>query len=261
MAGRIAYVELSGFDLGEVGPEHVDRLWLRGGFPRSFLAPSEEGSVVWRQEFVRTFLERDVPQLGFRIAATTVRRFWTMLAHHHGQVFSASELGRSLGVADTTIRRYADMLTSAFVIRQLPPWHANLKKRQVRRPKLYVTDSGLLHTLLGVESADALAGHPKSGASFEGFALAEVIRLLGARQEECYFWATHSGAELDLLIVRGNSKRGVEFKRTDSPRATRSMHVAMESLALDRLDVVHAGQHAFPMRTALEKSAEVEEYF
>lgn len=247
LAGRVAYVELNGLSLDEVGTESLDCRWNRGGFPRSFLAETDADSVTWRHEFIRTFLERDVPQLGYRLASSTLRRFWTMLAHYHGQILNSSELGRALGAADTTVRSYVDVLAASFLVFQLQPWHENLKKRQVRRPKVYLSDTGLLHTLLGLETSDDLAGHPKVGASFEGFALGEAVRVLEARPEECYFWATHAGAELDLLVVRGNERRGLEFKRTDSPRLTRSMRTAMQDLRLDRLDVIHAGRNTFQM--------------
>jgi uncharacterized protein len=247
LAGRIAYVELSGLAIREVGENSIEKLWMRGGLPPSFLAPTDGESAIWLREFVRTFLERDIPQMGFRAPALTLRRFWTMLAHSHGQILNLSELGRAMGVADTTIRGYLDLLSGFFVVRQLQPWHENLKKRQVRRSKVYLSDSGLLHSLLGLDSPEELAGHPKVGASFEGFALSETIRTVGAEPEDCYFWATHAGAELDLLIAKGKNRRGIEFKRTDSPRVTRSMHIAMSDLRLDRLDVVHAGRDTFPL--------------
>ena len=245
LAGRIHYHELGGFDLGEVGPENWKTLWIRGGFPRSFLATSEQASAQWRRDFIRTFLERDLPQLGIRIPAETLRRFWTMIAHYHGQFWNSAELARAFGVARSTVNRYLDILVAALVLRRLPPWHANLAKRQVKSPKIYVLDSGLLHSLLNLENHHDLLGHPKLGASFEGFALQEVIRQLGARREECFFWATQAGAELDLLITRGLKRYGFEFKYTASPRTTRSMHVAIEDLQLDRLDVIHTGDHTF----------------
>ncbi len=251
LAGRIAYYELGGFTLDEVSPDRMKQLWLRGGFPRSFLAEDDEAGAEWRREFIRTFLERDVPQLGVRIASATLRRFWTMLAHFHGQVWNASEFGRSFGVADTTVRRYLDLLTSTFVVNQLQPWHENLRKRQVKAPKIYLTDSGLLHSLLNLETFVDVERHPKLGASWEGFALNEVRVRLGARADECFFWATHAGAELDLLVVRGNRRLGFEFKRTDAPKTTRSMHTALSDLKLDRLDVVHAGEHTFPLTESI----------
>jgi hypothetical protein len=247
LAGRIAYHELSGFSLAEVNPGRLGTRWLRGGFPRSFLARTEPASWRWRQQFIRTFLERDLPNLGLRLAADTLQRFWAMLAHHHGQVWNASELGRAFGVADTTVRGYLDVLASAFMVRLLLPWSENLGKRQVKAPKLYLRDSGLLHALLGIRTTDDLERHPKVGASWEGFMLAEIIQRLGAEPRECYFWATHGGAELDLLVARGRRRVGFEFKRTAAPAVTRSMHVALADLKLERLDVLHAGENTFPL--------------
>ena len=247
LAGRIGFVDLSGFDLTEVGPLERDRLWLRGGFPRSFLANSDSDSVAWRQDFIRTFLERDIPQLGITIPAETLRRFWTMVAHYHGQVWNSSEFARSFGVADTTIRGYLDRLTSALVVRQLLPWHENISKRQIKSPKVYIADSGLLHSLLNIRSISDLESHPKAGASWEGFLLDQIIRHLHADREECFFWATHGGAELDLLVVRGSLRLGFEFKRTSAPHITPSMRQSMKDLGLHRLDVIHAGSQTFPI--------------
>lgn len=247
LAGRVAFHELGGLTLDEVGAERLDRLWLRGGLPRSFLARSSAESAAFRRDYVRTFLERDLGQLGIRVPAPTMLRFWTMLAHHHGQVFQATELGRSLSVTDATVRRWLDALTGALVVRLLQPFFENVGKRQVKSPKLWLSDSGLLHTLLGLEHQADLERHPKLGASWEGFATSEVVRHLGARREECFFWATHAGAELDLLVVRGNTRRGIEVKRTETPRVTPSMRSAMETLKLDSLEVVHAGPATFPM--------------
>lgn len=247
LAGRIAYHALRGFCLDEVGVARLDRLWLRGGFPRSYLARSAAASDDWRRGFVRTFLERDLPQLGLRFPAPTMRRFWTMLAHYHGQTWNASEFARSFGVADTTVRTYLDALTAALVVRQLLPWHENVGKRQVKAPKVYIDDSGLLHTLLGLRTAAELEGHPKVGASWEGFAIGEVTHHLGAQPEECYFWATHGGAELDLLVIRGQRRIGFEIKRTTAPVVTPSMRSALADLKLDRLYVIHAGEHTFEM--------------
>jgi predicted AAA+ superfamily ATPase len=247
LAGRIVYHELGGFALEDVGIENHRRLWLRGGFPRSYLARSTMESDGWRRGFIRTFLERDLPQLGTTIRSTTLHRFWTMLAHYHGQTWNASEFARSFGVADTTVRGYLDLLTAALVIRQLPPWHENISKRQVKAPKVYIVDSGLLHTLLNLRTLEDLEGHPKVGASWEGFILEQVIRVLGARTEECFFWATHAGAELDLLIVRGQQRLGFEIKRTSSPRGTSSMRSALSDLKLQRLDLIHAGDKTFPL--------------
>jgi predicted AAA+ superfamily ATPase len=247
LAGRIFYHQLSGFALDEVGVEKNMRLWLRGGFPRAYLSRSHAESDEWRRGFIRTFLERDLPQLGISIRATTLRRFWTMLAHYHGQIWNASEFARSFGVADTTIRNYLDLLTSALVVRQLPPWHENISKRQVKAPKIYLADSGLLHTLLNLTTFRDLEGHPKVGGSWEGFILEQVIRRLGARTEECFFWATHGGAEVDLVVVRGRKKLGFEIKRTSSPKLTPSMRSALTDLRLQSLDVIHAGDETFPL--------------
>ncbi len=247
LAGRIYYHELGGFALDEVGVSARDRLWLRGGFPSSFLAESDAASAEWRRGFVRTFVERDLPQLGVAIAPETLRRFWTMVAHYHGQVWNGAELARAFGISEPTVRRYLDLLTSALVLRRLQPWFENLGKRQVRSPKVYVADSGLLHTLLNLETRESLEGHPKVGASWEGFALCELLVRLGARPEESYFWATHAGAELDLLVVRGGDRLGFELKRTDAPRLTPSIRTALADLKLDRLDVIHAGEHTFPL--------------
>ncbi|HSB80743.1 MAG TPA: ATP-binding protein [Candidatus Methylomirabilis sp.] len=247
LAGRIAYYELPPLSLWETGPATFGRRWLRGGFPRAFLAATDAQSLAWREEFIRTFLERDLPQLGVTIPALTLRRFWAMLAHYHGRIWNGAELGRAFGVAHTTVRRYLDLLTGGFVVRQLSPWHANLGKRQVKTPKVYIADSGLLHALLGLETQDALESHPAVGASWEGFALEMVTGLLRARPEDCYFWATHMGAELDLLVRRGTVTLGFEFKRTDTPALTRSMRVALEDLRLDHLYVVHPGADTFPL--------------
>ena len=255
LAGRIYYHELGGFALDEVGMEVRDQLWLRGGFPSAFLAESDALSAEWRQGFVRTLLERDMPQLGIRVPAQTLRRFWTMLAHYHAQVWNGAELARAFGIAATTVRHYLDILTSALVVRQLPPWFGNVGKRQIKAPKVYISDSGVLHTLLNLPTHDDLEGHPKVGASWEGFVVNEIITHLGARPEECFFWATHGGAELDLLIVRGQRRLGFECKRTVAPRLTRSMHTALADLQLECLDVIHAGEHTFPLAPTIRAVA------
>ncbi len=247
LAGRIIYHELPGFALDEVGPRSLHALWLRGGFPRSYLAAGDAESLEWRRGFIRTFLDRDLPQLGTGLPAPTLHRFWTMVAHYHGQTWNSAELARALDVSQPTVRRYLDLLTAALVVRQLPPWFENLGKRQVKSPKAYITDSGLLHALLDLESREDLERHPKVGASWEGFALGETLARLGAFPEECFFWATHSGAELDLLVVRGSRRLGFEFKRTTAPRLTPSMRMALDDLKLDRLDLIHAGEKTFPM--------------
>ncbi|HEX9733621.1 MAG TPA: ATP-binding protein [Thermoanaerobaculia bacterium] len=255
LAGRLFHYELRGLALDEVDHESWHDLWLRGGFPRSYLADSDATSMEWRQGFVRTFLERDLPQLGIQTPAPTLRRFWTMVAHYHGQTWNAAEIGRALGVSAPTIRSYLDILTSTFVVRQLAPWHENMGKRQVKAPKVYVADSGLLHTLLDVETRAELEAHPKIGASWEGFAMAEVLTRLDARPEQCYFWATHGGAELDLLVIRGQRRLGFEFKRTASPGTTRSMFSALEDLKLERIEVIYPGGHTFPLHQQIRAVA------
>jgi predicted AAA+ superfamily ATPase len=247
LAGRIAFHHLDGLSLREVGSRRASDLWLRGGFPRSFMARTLGTSLRWRHDLVSTYLERDLPQLGIRVPSTTLLRFWTMLAHVDGQILNWSELGRSMAVSDATIRHYVDLLASTFMVRVLPPWHENLSKRQVKAPKIYIRDSGILHALLDIETMHALEQHPKIGASWEGFCVESLIAQLGARPEQCYFWATHAGAELDLLVVAKGRRRGFEIKRTVSPRVTPSMQVALHDLKLDSLDVIHAGQDTFPL--------------
>lgn len=245
LAGRIETISLGGFGLAEVGANTVAQHWLRGGFPLSFLAPSEQASFVWRKDFVQTFLERDLPQLGVRLSATTMLRFWTMLAHYHGQIWNAAEPARSLGVSEPTVRRYLDLLEGLFLVRQLPSWHTNLKKRQVKSPKIYFRDSGLLHFLLGIRSGLELETHPKFGASWEGYVIEEVSKAI--KPDQAYFWATHNGAELDLLIIKNGRKFGVECKRVDAPRLTPSMHIALEDLQLDHLAVIYPGDRRYPL--------------
>lgn len=247
LAGRIHYHELAGFDLSEVGTEATGKLWRRGGFPRAFLAGTEAESVEWRADFIRAFLERDLPSLGIRIPATTLQRFWTMLAHYHAQTWNGAELARAFGVAHTTVRGYLDLLTSALVLRQLRPWHENLGKRQVKSPKVYLADTGLLHSLLGIETREGLESHPKVGASWEGFVIEQLLSQLRRRWDQCYFWATHAGAELDVLIITERARHGFEIKRTSAPKVTPSMRHAMTDLRLDRLTVIHAGEHSFPL--------------
>lgn len=255
LAGRITYHELSGLTLEEVGIAKLERLWLRGSFPRSYLPRTLRDSVDWREDFIRTFLERDVPQLGLAIPAHTLDRFWSMLAHYHGQVWNGSEFARSFAVSHHTTRRYLDALQSVFMVRVLKPWTANLRKRQVKAPKIYLRDSGILHSFLGVTTRDDLDRHPKLGASWEGFLLEAVVHQCGARSRDCYFWATHTGAELDLLIDSGSRRFGFEFKHTVAPRITRSMRTAMEDLELTRLDVIHAGSETFPLSSRVQAVA------
>lgn len=247
LAGRIAYHELSGLSLEEVGTEHLQTLWLRGGFPLSYLAASEPLSNLWRQQFIRTYLERDLSELGIQLAPTTMRRFWAMLAHYHGEIWNGSELARAFGVSHKTVKGYLDILCSTFMAKRLEPWHENVAKRQVKAPKIYLADSGILHSLLGLVTREDLLEHPKVGASWEGFAIGEVVAHLEARPEECFFWKLHSGAELDLLIHRGTLRRGFELKLTSSPRVTPSMRSALESLDLEELTVLHAGAESYPL--------------
>lgn len=250
LAGRISFIDVSGFTLPEVGMDRWRDLWWRGGFPKAFLAADEAVARQWHGDFIRTFLERDIPQLGIRVPAMTLRRFWTMVAHYHGQVMRFSEFARSLGSSEPTARRYFDILCGTFVIRALPPWFENLAKRQVKSPKVYVRDSGILHALLGVPDHAALEGHPKLGASWEGFAMEQVLAATGDR--DAYFWATQSGAELDLLVFHKGRRLGFEFKFSDQPTSSRSMHVAMKDLRLDHLYVVHPGIHRFPLAEGIE---------
>ena len=239
LAGRVAFHHLDGFDLTEV--DDTERLWLRGGFPRSYLARSDAASRRWRDGFVQTLLARDLPDLGSTIPRETLRRFWTMLAHWHGQLWNGAEFGRAFGVSHTTVRRYLDLLTSVFVVRQLQPWFENIRKRQVRSPKVYIADSGLLHALLGLANRTDVVSHPKVGASWEGFVIQQIVQLLRAPAQQCFHWSTHTGAELDLLVMAGSRRYGFEVKRSEAPRLTKSMRSALETLRLDRLDVVHSG--------------------
>jgi predicted AAA+ superfamily ATPase len=247
LAGRIAYHELGPISLSEASVRNARRLWLRGGFPRSYIARSDAVSFAWRERFVQTFVERDAPQLGVGIPAPTLRRFWAMLAHVHAQTLNYSELARSMGVSDMTIRHYTEALAHTFMVRLLPPWHENLAKRQVKAPKLFITDSGILHALLDIPTNDALDVHPKAGASWEGFCIEAVIRALEIPRDRCFYWATHQNAELDLLVVRGNKRRGFEIKLTAAPVVTSSMRIALQDLRLDSLDVIHAGTDTFPL--------------
>ena len=243
LAGRVAFHELEGLGLAEVAD--VERLWLRGGFPRSYLATSEAASRRWRDAFRRTLLDRDLPALGSTIPSATLRRFWAMLAHWHGQVWNAAEFARAFGVSHTTVRRYLDLLTSVFVVRQLQPWFENISKRQVRSPKVYIADSGILHALLGLTTREDVVSHPKVGASWEGFVIGQIVHLLRSPPDRVFHWSTHAGAELDLLVMAGARRYGFEVKRSESPRLTRSMRSALETLNLDRLDVVHAGTRRY----------------
>jgi predicted AAA+ superfamily ATPase len=247
LAGRIAYYELPGLSLAEVGSDRGARLWLRGGFPRSFTARSGTASSQWRRDFVRTFLERDVPQLGITIPSATLERFWSMISHYHGQTWNGSELARAFGVSHHVVRRYLEALQSTFMLRTLKPRVANLKKRQVRSPKIYIRDSGILHHFLGVTTRDDLERHPKVGASWEGFILEALIQHLGLEADRCFFWATHAGAELDLVAQHRSRLRGFEIKRTTAPVVSKSMRSALADLSLARIDVIHAGADTFPL--------------
>jgi len=244
LAGRVEFIDLAGFNLEEVGAPLLNRLWVRGGLPRSFLASTDEDSQAWREGFIRTFLERDVPQLGISIPAPAMRRFWTMLAHYHGQMWNASELARSMGVDGKTVRGYLDVLTATFMVRQLQPWFANVGKRQVKAPKVYLRDTGILHSLLALPTHDALAAHPRVGASWEGFVLEQTLELL--RPADTYFWATHQGAELDLLFTHAGRMYGVEIKYSEAPSVTKSMRVAINDLGLEHLWVIHPGSRRYP---------------
>lgn len=255
LAGRLAYHELGGFDLAEVGADKWARLWLRGSFPRAWLAPDGSTGQEWLRDFIRSFVERDLPGFGITLPSRLLHDFWTMLAHYHGQTWNGSELARAFGLAHTTVRRYLDIMTGAYVVRQLRPWRENLGKRIVKASRVYVADSGLLHTLLGIETRQDLRAHPKVGASWEGFALEQVVRQLRARPEECHFWSVHGGPGLDLLVVRGQRRLGYEFKRTDAPSVTRSMRTAMRLLRLSSLDIVHVGHHTYPLAEGIRALA------
>lgn len=257
LLGRVEIIEVGGFDLQEVMPAGkpwqanvADRLWLRGGFPRAWLAGSDDDSFAWRQQAIAQHVQTDLPQFGLDVSTPGMLRFWTMLAHYHGQIWSAADPARSLGVSEPTVRRYLDILTQTMMVRQLQPWHENLGKRQVKAPKLYFRDTGLLHALMDVRTPEQLATHPRAGASWEGFALEQVLRL--ARPQQAFFWATHQGAELDLLMLQGSQRIGVEFKRAEAPRVTPSMRIAMQDLKLDALYVVYPGPHRVPLGDGIE---------
>ena len=245
LAGRVEFIELAGFDITELAHGDIDQCWLRGGFPRSFLAESEADSIAWREGFIRTFLERDIAQLGFSLPSDAMRRFWTMLAHQHGQTWNGSQIGRSMGLSDKTVRGYLDVLTGTFMVRQLKPWHENVKKRQVKAPKIYIRDSGILHALLGLESMEDLLAHPKAGASWEGFAIEQLLRH--AERVQSFFWATHGGAELDLLVMKGGKRYGFEFKFSEAPVPSKSMRIALGDLRLDHVWLVYPGNTGYPV--------------
>ncbi|MDA1143243.1 MAG: ATP-binding protein [Planctomycetota bacterium] len=245
LAGRVRFVDLTGFDMWEVGLDSLQKLWHRGGFPRAFLAETDQESYLWKEDFIRSFLQRDIPELGINIPAETLRRFWVMVAHFHGQVWNAAEFARSLGAAEATARRYLDILSGAYMVRQLPPWFENIKKRQVKSPRVYIRDTGLLHNLLSLQESSAIQKHPKLGASWEGFVIEQVITA--ARTHDVYFWATHSGAKLDLLLFRNGKRLGIEVKYMDGPKTTKSMRIAIADLGLDHLYVVYPGERTFKL--------------
>jgi len=245
LAGRLETIIISGFSLEEVGWAKLPVRWLRGGFPLSFLAGNEADSLAWRRNFAQTFLERDIPQLGFHMPAAALQRFWTMLAHYHGQIWNAAEPARSLGISESSVRRYLDLLTAVFMVRQLQPWHVSLKKRQVKAPKIYFRDTGLLHQMLGIRTEKELLENPKCGASWEGFAIEEIIR--STEPDEVYFWATHSGAEIDLVLIKNGRMFGVECKRADAPGLTPSMKIALEDLKLREIAVVYPGSRRYSL--------------
>jgi len=250
LAGRIGYIEMTPFDISETF--EVNRLWLRGGFPLSYLSKDEELSVMWRQNYIKTFLERDIPNLGFSIPAAQLRKFWIMICHYHGGIFNASELGKSLGISYHTAKHYLEILEGTFMIRVLQPWYENLKKRQVKTPKIYFRDSGIYHTLLGLNNNELLSHSPKLGASWEGFALEQIIRFYKAEPEECYFWASHSTAEIDLLIFKNGRRIGFEFKYTDTPKITPSMKLSLEYLKLDQIKVIFPGNIKFKLSEQID---------
>ncbi len=250
LAGRIAWVMMSGFSLAEVGEKQEELHWLRGGFPESFLSKNENESSAWRRDFIRTFLERDIPQLGFSISITTLTRFWAMIAHYHGQILKSSELARSLGISESSVRRYLDIFSDTGMLRQLQPWHAHLKKRQVKSPKIYIRDSGILHQLLGIRTKTDLWNNPKYGASWEGYVVEETIKAVSP--DEVFFWATHQGAEIDLILRKDGKMFGVECKRTDAPKLTPSLQIALEDLKLDKITVIYPGSMRYPISQKVE---------
>lgn len=249
LAGRVEFIDLAGFHLLEIGTDDTLKLWVRGGFPRSFLADTDQDSASWREGFVRTFLERDIPQLGITIPSTAMRRFWTMLAHYHGRIWNASELARSMGINDKTVRSYLDILTGTYMVRQLQPWHENLGKRQVKSPKIYIRDTGLLHSLLTLPTYDSLTAHPKVGASWEGFVIEQLMLTL--KPDTAYFWATHQGAEIDFFFIHRGKRYGIEIKYSENPRVSRSARISMQNLNLRHLWIIYPGNHAYPVEESM----------
>ena len=252
LAGRISYIQITPFSIDEIPKNGLSKLWHQGGFPLSFLAENENTSYEWRKSYISTFLERDIPNLGIKIAPPSLRRFWQMVAHYQGQIVNYSELGRSFGASDKTIRNYLDILTETFMIRQLAPWHENIKKRQVKRPKIYFRDSGIYHSMLTLKDKRSLLSHPKLGASWEGFALEQVLNHFKIESEDAYFWAVHEQGELDLFFQKNGKRIGVEFKFTSSPMVTPSMSFAIENLNLDLLICIHSGEKKFKLAKKIE---------
>ncbi len=249
LAGRVEFIDMAGFDLAELGKEASQTLWLRGGFPRSYLADNDDDSFAWREGFIRTFLQRDIPQLGINIPATAMRRFWTRLAHYHGQIWNASRIASAMSINDKTARSYLDILSETYMIRQLQPWHENIAKRQVKSPKVYFCDTGLLHSLLDLKDYHGLCGHPQVGASWEGYAIEQV--LMSVRPSQAYYWATYSHAELDLFFIRNGKRYGLEFKMSEAPSKTKSMDIAIDNLKLDKLLVVYPGEKSWPVNNKI----------
>lgn len=247
LAGRIGYWHLGGFSISDVGVANIGKLWIQGGLPRAYLAKSRKESSLWLENYISTFLERDIPQLGIKIAANTLRRFWTMLSHYHGQIINYSELGRSFGIADVTVRKYIDILAGTFMVRVVQPWHVNVGKRLIKRPKIYIHDSGIFHSLMSIESEKQLLGHNKLGASWEGFALEQISRVIAKREEQLYFWGTHAGAEIDLFWQDKGKNWGIEFKYSDAPKITKSMQQAVSNLKLAHLWVIYPGKESYKL--------------
>ncbi|MBL7969580.1 MAG: ATP-binding protein [Prolixibacteraceae bacterium] len=249
LAGRIGFVDLTGFNLDEVGTDNLSPLWLRGGFPRSYLADDDPQSYQWRQDFIRTFLERDLNLLGFNLPAQTMRRFWIMLAHYHGQIWKASEFARSLGVSEPTVKSWLDILSGAYMVRQVQPWYENLGKRQVKAPKILIRDSGLLHALLSLPDHE-IQTNPKLGASWEGFIIEQIINRLKSR--DYYYWRTHAGLELDLMVLKNGKRLGFEIKYSETPKVTRSMHQIIDDLKLDQFYIVYQGKHQLELEEKVQ---------
>ncbi|MBF0478257.1 MAG: ATP-binding protein [Candidatus Omnitrophica bacterium] len=261
LAGRVEFVDLAGFDLNEIDSAQWRKLWIRGGFPRAYLARADQDSYAWRDGFIRTFLQRDIPQLGIKIPAAAINRFWIMLAHFHGQVWNASHIASSMGISDKTVRAYLDLLTDTYMIRQLQPWHENIAKRQVKAPKIYFRDTGLLHNLLSIENGSGLMTHPRCGASWEGFALEQVAQQIGT--PDIFYWATHNQAEIDLFFVKNGKRYGVEFKFSELPKQTKSMLSAKDSLGLTKIFIVYPGTGSFSISKDIEVCAlaDIKKYF